>query len=525
MANNINNHLEFSNELENENYIIKWRGFVFIPGFMDGNESVEYFSNNANPSEISRHIYQFKGHYVMQIYVKTSSLTYIFTDSAGLYAIYYGNAIIGNSFLDIANESNRVDDTALIEFISFGKNFHNRTYIKEIKLLRYNEIIIIDNGHIQILKKHIPFINHDKDYIFKFMEGIRFSLSDKTVCADITAGADSRIIAALSAYYTDNVVLAVSGPDSYGDVITAREIADFMNKKLIITLHTINNLDNELDAVFNYMDGLGDFSQFHRSYMHEQKRNKEGVNIVMTGEGGVLLKDYWWKMDFPFYERRRPDMKKLYNIVFRKRFINDSLLGEQGRNSKFAMGKRIKNELFDYYYPSNRATYDEVYYRYYASPKVRRMTTSIINNFHYHYNPIEETEIVQMAMNIPKDMRMWNNYHRYILSIINPELAEITCNGHFTLQQGNSYILKDFYNVISEKTSYYSQRFLSNPKQDMEKYDTRIYDYMRNRREFDCALKFMSDRYLLAKSISPSKIPNNIAGNIFTLGLFLRKFD
>lgn len=508
---------------ENDSYMIKWRGFVFIPGFRNGNDSIEHLAHMCSNTCIMPHIHKLKGHYVMEILEKKSGLIHIFTDNAGLYVIYYGNGVISNSFLDIVKHSCSIDPLGLIEFISFGKNFNNRTYVKQVKSLQFSEMILIKNNTMIVKKKQIPFIRHGRDYIFKFMEGMESSLSGKTVCADITAGADSRIIAALAAKYADNVVLAVSGPDSYGDVITARDIAIHMDKKLIVTVHSIDHLDKDVNTIFEYMDGLGDFSQFHRSYMHEQRRRIGNVDIVLTGEGGVLLKDYWWKMDFPFYGRRKPDMKKLYNIVFRKRFMDDSLLGMKGFYLKNLMGKTIKNEIQKCYFPSNRMTYDEVYYRYYASPKVRRMTTSIINNFHYHYNPIEETEIVQMAMTIPKGLRMWNNYHRYILSKVNPGLATIPCNGHFTLQQGNSYIIRDFFNIIAEKTTYYSQRFISNPKPDMDKYDTRIYDYMRNRKEFDNAMKYLSDRGLLKKSVGPKNVPDNKTGSIFTIGLFLEQ--
>ena len=179
MYKNINNNLKFEDIFDNSLYTIKWRGFVFISDFKNGRDSVEHLANNECSRNILSRIHELKGHYVMQIFVKDSGLTYIFTDNAGLYTIYYDKGRISNSFIDIAETRNNLDTVNLAEFISFGKNFNNRTYTDNIRSLSYNEIIIIKKEEMTIKRKFIPFQNFDMDYIFRFMEGMEKSLSQK----------------------------------------------------------------------------------------------------------------------------------------------------------------------------------------------------------------------------------------------------------------------------------------------------------------------------------------------------------
>lgn len=518
------------NSIDNEKYSVTWKGYVYTANNQNGNDSINTFLNKIDTCGLNKAIKILRGHFLIIIENKKTSNKYIFIDNAGFYKIFYTNKLISDSFLELIKENktnfdNEMSPLGLIEFLSFGKTHNGRTFLKNINLLGYNEVLVIKNDQIKIEYKNLHFDHKQSIDIYTHFNQMKKSLQNKHVNLDITGGADTRLIIAMMEYLDIDYDISISGPDNHPDVKTARVIAQYLKKDLIISRHNINNIENEISDVFNFTDGYGNFIDYHRGLIHEAKRKKTYTDIVLSGNGGVLYKDTWWVGDFPFYNRRKPNLNIFYRMSFGKRLINSKLLSSNGKRIKTLLSKLIINELQDMIMPSNTKTYDNIYYRYHFAQRAGKMTTAVINKFHYHYNPLLETDIVNHAYFLSRYVRLFNIYHRKIISNIDNDLAKITANEHFSLNFSRSAIIKDIISYAFHESLYFSKRIIGNPDPSIKKFDYRIYDYIRNQSDFKEAINYLIKLNILKVNIPFSNIPNGIVGNIFTLGLLLKHID
>ena len=132
----------------------------------------------------------------------------------------------------------------------------------------------------------------------KSCQGLKLSI-------DITGGVDSRLLVAAMDYYDMNYDLAVSGPKDHIDVVYADKIAKTLNKKLTITTQCIENLDADLENVFDCCDGIVDITTYHRLFQHQGRRAEGKYDLSISGAGGEIYKEYVWLHDFPFYKSNK----------------------------------------------------------------------------------------------------------------------------------------------------------------------------------------------------------------------------
>ena len=193
------------NSIDNEKYSVTWKGYVYTANNQNGNDSINTFLNKIDTCGLNKAIKILRGHFLIIIENKKTSNKYIFIDNAGFYKIFYTNKLISDSFLELIKESktnfdNEMSPLGLIEFLSFGKTHNGRTFLKNINLLGYNEVLVIKNDQIKIEYKNLHFDHKQSIDIYTHFNQMKKSLQNKHVNLDITGGADTRLIIAMMEY-------------------------------------------------------------------------------------------------------------------------------------------------------------------------------------------------------------------------------------------------------------------------------------------------------------------------------------
>ncbi len=132
------------------------------------------------------------------------------------------------------------------------------------------------------------------------------------VSADLTGGQDSRLCAA--ALHQHHCLSEAAGSSADGaapDLVLARRCADILGVPFYGLVHQVPDENVDLDALLEYGGGLADLLPLHRHRSIQLSRVERCVQHAVSGIGGELLKDFWWLQDFPYYNRRRADIKRL----------------------------------------------------------------------------------------------------------------------------------------------------------------------------------------------------------------------
>jgi len=155
--------------LERDKKLLIIKGNLYPDSKYNLDDLFDYLSNKS----IDKTFKKFKGKYCGVFVDSKKNEVIIFNDQLGLNDIFYyyknGELIISDKFMDFFKIKSfgkkDLDLTALAEFLLYEYAFLDRTFIKDIKLLRYGSLTFF-------LHEHIKTINY---WDYKFKENKQFS--------------------------------------------------------------------------------------------------------------------------------------------------------------------------------------------------------------------------------------------------------------------------------------------------------------------------------------------------------------
>ena len=340
---------------ENDSFKIYWQGTVFILGKGEGSDSIKEFLRILDGKKsVSTSTSVLKGHFFIALFDKRQEKYYFFVDNGGIFQAYYNDDMVSTDLL--CYDESDFDELGVIEFMNLGSTFFDKTLFKGIAKIPGNKILIFDNllggGRLSIIDKadYSDITDYrDYEYFFYFFDKLKESLRSKKLCLDITGGIDSRLVLALMYSSDCNCFCAISGVEGIKDIDIAKQVADFFAIELLITYHGIEGIENDLELFFDYSEGVCDIVRLHRGFLHNLNRIKKGTDIVISGSGGELFKDFWWLQDFPFYNSKHIDFKKLIKYRILPIKVPDFYFTDKYRKLNAQFSSNLEYDLKKYY--------------------------------------------------------------------------------------------------------------------------------------------------------------------------------
>jgi hypothetical protein len=440
------NKLDSFKSFSYKNYTYYYSGIIWAFDKKEGEETIHYLAqsyaiNNCIPFD------KLFGSFHCVI-IKPNGEIIFFTDNSNMHCFFISNTTIGTNFLEVIKESDikDLDLESISEFLALGNVYFGKTLVENINISSCNKYYIYSNGTIYEIDKKIDGIDGQsviKD-VNKYFEQMAYSLSDLKLTLSLTGGYDSRMVFACLKNHVP-LDLFISGDNiKEKDIIYSEEVATIAGNKFKvietikpeITLEYIENLFYYSQGIIPFVnDGFFRISDFILD-------RAKGYNCYLSGDGGVMHKDWWWLQDIPYYRRKKVDFDKFY--YQRIRFSKENIpwgpsISEIGMN----LDKRMIRKLTEFKKPLNTQTYDALYFN--VNGKKTSMGYTIHSNHIPSYAPLWELELVKYSYNLPRRKRFFYRSIRTITTKASKEIARIRTNYGTTASSELVYITRDIF--------------------------------------------------------------------------------
>lgn len=415
-------------------YVYYCNGLFFMYGRRAGEESIrcfaeEYEKNNTIPFNSL--------HGAFSMFIKNpDGSTIAFTDNSHMHVLYIQDYAISDSFLKLIDYISKdykltLNVEAIAQQYCLGRTFFNKTLISEISLSDSYDYYYIHNNKIERRKKEVYDIDEKQNIIDpeEFFNYLSKALEEIKTSVALTGGYDSRLV---YSFMRNRMAVqpTLSGDnESNDDIIVSKRVAKSINDnlKLIRTLKpTIS--DDILNKMFITYDGSPDFIRNggYRLYDYHMTLGNEGYKVHLTGDGGVLHKDWEWMQDLPFYNKKNTNLTRYYfqrlaysyNNKYAGCLINKESIEIQGK---------VLEKLQKYIRSINTQSYDMLYYHVHG---LRDVVYNQCVNGVMEYAPLFERDIVAYSYHLPRRRRFFNNNIRCLISKQNRIISRIpTCYG------------------------------------------------------------------------------------------------
>ncbi len=509
-------------------FSVKYKG-VFIYKNQIYEQAVrDFLTSSPNASFDFKNV---RGNFSIQIFDKKARKTFYFTDNSGLYRIYYYKNILSDSFLDLIQQMDKseiqLDYDSLVEFLHLGYVHFDRTLLKNVKFLNKNQYIIkSENGEIIVENKNIPLIEENTNLDFKNeLSQIIKLFKGMKISADLTGGIDSRLIVSFLNEANLNFETATSGMPENTDVIIAEKVAQLINKDFYVTWHKADNVNNEdLLEIFQKTDSQIDVVRYHRNFQYNEERRERKIELMISGVGGELYKDFWWLQDFPFYRKKKSNIGKLYNLRIEGFNFPHNILNEKIKGISLEFRKRTIGKLEKFKQNFNTATYDKIYYDY----KMRGIASAFLStagNYFNVYAPLMELDLVRIAFGLNRRERFFNNFHRRLITSVNLELAKILTTEGVSCSSKKLDLISDFFGYTFNKLKRLIKIFLrkfTKKSYLQETPDNPLVYQLIKEQPFNIKYEKLLKRYnIIDENIELTAIPNQYYGRFLTVAILI----
>lgn len=424
-----------------------WTGLPFIEGHKAGADSVRIlmkrFEESGNvPFSMLRGAFS--------IFLVTPNRILAFGDNSDLRTVYVNERAISDRFLPLIGHLHSAevrlgfDWESIAQTYSVGRILNGRTIVRAVTLLDKQEYVEIVQGKISVARKDVDDIDTAADGFTpsKFFNSVATALGGAEVSCALTGGYDSRLV--FGALGSRMRVLPTLSGDVEGNADVA--IGSTVAKAAGVDLRLVRTpqpmlSDGVLQHLFEENDGAAGFSTDSAFRLAQYYRGIQelGAEIHVTGDGGVLHKDWEWIQDFPFYKRKRTNLPRFYRQ--RLAFNRDT------RGAGWALRPQIDafpmatiSRLSRYVRSTNSQTYDMLYYHVNG----RRTVYYNANNQGVHlYAPLLERDFVAYSYALPRYKRFFNNSIREMLSSEYPAIAKLPTVYGTTAATGARYVIRD----------------------------------------------------------------------------------
>lgn len=522
-----------------EEYLIHFRGFAFVPGLPAGLFSIRNFLEEFTASgDMKRSSGKLKGQYLLFVYQRKTGRSYCFTDESGNFHGFYGLNAVSDSFLELVKflglKKEDMDPGHVAEFLHWGNFHYNRTFFSQVKKIKGSEIILLDeNGSFSILEKTWPSLeNGNPEFSMdRFFQSLAASLRDEKVICDITGGVDSRMLVSALHHYGLNIGLAISGIEGNEDIRIARQVSKVLDKELLICFHDLSDLGQDLNNIFGLTEGLSNIVSYHRAYQLSNLRRRAGFTVAISGAGGEIYKDFSWMTDFPFYNRKRADLFSFYHLRFCPIAPAHNLLRGEYRKRSLLLEDSIISEWKGHFLKStNSQTYDNLYFFYKWPAFAGRFITNISSVIPC-YAPFLELDMGKYTFSLPRTDRLFNRLQRKWISRYAPDLSILaTTEGGMSVSDRMDKQLLDIWFFISNRT----RRLLNKAGQKLFRKSylpiespnhPDLLTRARALGQFKESVELLIQSGILSPELSVSSVPAKYVGPVLTLGKLLKEIS
>jgi hypothetical protein len=518
---------------ESEHYACIWKGLVFIPGVEAGSPSIAHFISMLSGAAIPQTASRFKGLFLLVVQHKRTAQIFAFVDNGGLYKAYYSDRAIGSSYLELVRslELSRSDISpeAVVEFLHHGNVFDHKTLTPVISKIRHDEILTFaEDGTVEKLSKMLPGIDTAPRYDPRdFFHDLSISVRNQRVSVDLTGGFDSRLIACLLDNEDLDFECALSGMPGIRDLAIGGKVADAMDRPFHVTYHQLGSPSQDIPELFNYTDGLLDVLTYHRVAQLQCDRMNRGITLALCGAGGGLYKDYWWLHDFPFYNLKRPNLQRLYDLRIEKPHFPHNYFAGEMRDMSESLRARTLRRLLDFVRDSNTTSYDWISYYYKMQELHGTILTVTTNQFVNMYAPLMDYELAAFGYALPRRRRFFDLFLRSLLHETNPRVARIVTTQDTSASMEPMNMAQDvflsLYNKGKRGLRKLGERFtgrthfLESP--DHPDFRRMVFDDP----IMDEAFRVVEDCRLLNPTLAKTDLRLAHIGRILTLGMLLKE--
>lgn len=429
-------------------------GFFYIPGLRGGEESVRelqrlFEKTGTIPFDRMRGAFT----YCIQ---KQEGESFLFACNSSMGCIYMSDDMAGNRFVELLGEMHSQRHLltfctdSVCEYLTVGKLFFNKTFVNEITILPNDSYIHWEKGNMEIVPKGTAMIDGESCGFepHRYFRELAHALAGEKVSLSLTGGYDSRLI--LAQLYRE-VPMKLFYSHNFDDDVETR-IAKRLSEIVGFPFENYHTDEPALSEEFLRKtvldsDGMTPLSleggerirSFHRDLQ------ADGYTLQLTGDGGVMHKDWEWMQDLPFYHRKKTDLYRFYHqrIAYH---LDDSSLGNCLKNAYTLQEERFVHEMQPYLRHINTESYDMLYY--YVSGDFRTGYNRDRTGYRA-YSPLLEMDMVRHSYHLPRQKRFFYNYIRMLTTEAAPQIARIPTNYGTTASNEPLFLLRDvFFQIL-----------------------------------------------------------------------------
>ncbi len=374
-----------------------------------------------------------------------------------------------SSFLDSAFSGDYkapydINTSALIEFLTFGSVYGDKTFLNGIKKktthqpysIHFDKGIVTEKQFIDnpLQERKNVSIDEAKENILDYFESLRKSLRNKKISIDLTGGIDSRLIAALLLQLEipfDAVYSQISGGEQ------EQKIVERISNEFDITLKIISQPDEiitmrDIKDLIELGDGMWDPLRLRSLQITQSWRRKNQYDLAITGVGGELYKDFWWQQDFPFYQKNHSNLDRLVQMRMYPVLLPEEWFGKEMHTEAHNFISGFKSYLKLFVQDSNTQTYDQIYYHLRIKEQISVFSHASAE-FLPVWSPLLEPELLMIGYNLKRRDRFFNRFHRAVISDFSNQLARIpTTDGEMTVSNNTTDMAKDLSRFTKQKS-------------------------------------------------------------------------
>lgn len=391
---------------------------------------------------------KFKGRYC-GVFIDTdkNSLT-IFNDQLGLKDIFYyykgGVIFLSNKFVNFLSNQiftkEDLDIVALAEFLLYQHVFLDRTFIKDIKLLRYATVkrFFLDNSKIKekhywryTLSNPLNFNRADAmerlDFLFKQSAHRIHLLNKKDFVVGLSGGLDSRLVAKYCLNEKMNLESFVFANNCSDSLYISKLISNVLNiplKQLIIS----GDYWKWANKHINYDPMMNIIYTSYYSIFNNLDPNK----VMLTGfYGGELFGNHLRKNFNRFISKY-----KLTNLSIIDKEIINNINKDINYITKSYGDDESRSMAFDFVFRQLRFIKNSPSFNYYGL-------------FEDNFSLFTDIDLIEFGLSLPKkELYHCKFYHDFIRKY-HPELAKIrsesypfSLKDHFLIRTSKNFLLR-----------------------------------------------------------------------------------
>lgn len=452
----------------------------------------------------------------------------IFTDNSNMRTLYYSNAFVSTKFLEIVQKEkfNELDLEGVAQYLMFGEIYLNKTLFKNINNIKNTEYIIIKNGKISINNKEIKNIDssNKKVRFDSFFDKISKATNDKKITMDLTGGYDSRLVFSMLKDKGLDIKLFISGKKDSKDVLIAKKISKITNYDIDFFQVEKRKLNEKnLWELFEFGETIYNLKSSYRIKSFADFRKNKGYDLRITGDGGVLYKDWWWIQDFPFYNKRNVDVEKFYKQRILLTSINRTLFTDSVKDFMHKAENNIKNNIKKLKKETNTKSYDFFYFN--LKGNLISKANNCFSKYIPIYSPLWEKELVSFSYNLKRKDRFFYNFIRKMITKNAPELSKIRTE--YEMNASDKFFDKiiDFYFFVKQyfvkAFRYFKRRVLNkNYKSDVD--IENFYDDIRKLDILDKAIEFFKKNEFLKESVKKEDLSDDLIDRILNIYMVIK---